>query len=105
MIGADQVIDGVEDQDDYNAQIKMPEVPDYMQKMVVVSTDNASNITKAVADSSMIHLRCFAHTMNLAVQKFVKAIDEHLSRVRALARFFHNSPGATATLKVSLILD
>lgn len=81
--------------------LDMADVPSEVQRKIVVSCDNASNITKAVTDSSMLHIRCLAHTLNLAVQKFVSVIEDQLVRVRAIVKFFHNSPGATRSLKVS----
>lgn len=84
-----------------DGEIPMPEVMSTYQKMVVVTSDNAANVTKAITDSSMALVRCFAHTVNLSVQKFVKVIDEQLRHIRAIVRYFHNSPGATAALKVN----
>lgn len=81
--------------------LPMPEIPSWLQRQVIVTTDNASNISKAIDDSEMIHILCFAHTINLAAQKFVKAVDAQTARIRSIANFFHRSSGATAHLKVS----
>ena len=40
-------------------------------KVVAVCTDNAANITAAVKLAKLKHLPCFAHTLNLVVQKGV----------------------------------
>lgn len=75
------------------------------QKRIVLTTDNASNITKAVAESSMTHIRCFAHTINLAVQKFVRVIDDQLAWMRVIIRYFNKSPRALSLLKVREISE
>ena len=78
----------------------MPDLPEEQQQQVVVTTDNAANIKGAVQQSSMHHIRCFAHCINLSIQKFVSELDSHLARVRSIVRYFHNSSSATNLLKV-----
>ena len=75
-------------------------MPSEDQHTVIVTSDNAANITKAMADSDMQHVRCFAHTINLSVQKFVDTVSGQLAAMREIVRFFHRSPGAEALLKV-----
>jgi zinc finger BED domain-containing protein 1 (E3 SUMO-protein ligase ZBED1) len=47
---------------------------DIGKKVVAVVTDNVAYITAAVRLASLKHLPCFAHTLNLVVQKALKAI-------------------------------
>ncbi|XP_060555605.1 E3 SUMO-protein ligase ZBED1-like [Ruditapes philippinarum] len=68
-----------------------------------ISTDNASNIVRAVKDSGLSpHVGCFAHTLNLATQRGLKVsqVDRLLGRVRRVVTFFHKSTSATSILKV-----
>lgn len=93
------------EEEDPDHMLDMPDVPSHLQRMVVVTTDNASNISVAITHSSMNHVRCFAHCVNLAVQKFVKEMDtgtsSSIARIRSIVRYFHNSSAATDILKVS----
>ena len=82
--------------------VVLPNISATAQRHVTVTTDNAANVTKAITESDMFLVRCFAHTINLSVQKFIKIIDDQLKHMRAVVRYFHNSPGATAALKVGL---
>lgn len=68
-----------------------------------ISTDNASNIVRAVKDSGLSpHVGCFAHTLNLATQRGLKVsqVDRLLGRVRRAVTFFHKSTSASSILKV-----
>ena len=47
---------------------------DIQEKIVLVVTDNAANMTSAVKNAGFKHLPCFAHTLNLIVQKGVLEI-------------------------------
>ncbi|XP_074518369.1 E3 SUMO-protein ligase ZBED1-like [Halichoeres trimaculatus] len=65
-------------------------------------TDNASNMSVAGVEASLSpHIKCFGHTINLAVQKGLKSVDAArlLGRVRRVVAFFHRSTVATAVLK------
>lgn len=86
-------------------ELTVPDIPSYYQRSVVVSTDNAANITCSIRESSMQHIRCLAHTLNLSVQRFVTAIDGQLGYMRPIIKFFHRSPGADALLKVRTELE
>lgn len=70
---------------------------------VYITTDNASNVSKAVRESGLNHIRCFAHTINLAVQKGVAVFSPNLSRIRKITRFYHKSTKAKYELEVSFI--
>jgi len=72
---------------------------DLLQK-IYITTDNASNISKAVKESGLCHVRCFAHTVNLAVQKAVGELDVQLCLVRDIINYFHRSNIGTSSLEV-----
>lgn len=93
--------DGLVDED--NPIDPFSSVPLRELRQIVITTDNASNISKAIKDSGTQHVRCFAHTINLGVQKFISSISDHLARVRAIVKFFHRSPSAAAKLTVSVM--
>jgi hypothetical protein len=77
---------------------------DLQDYKIYVTTDNAANICKAVQLSSMNHVKCFAHTINLAVQKGVQLISDHLAGIRRIVTYFHKSSVAANTLKVCLLM-
>ena len=64
---------------------------------VYITTDNASNITKAVNDSEFGLMRCFAYTINLAVQNVlqVPGIVRHIACVRKVIKHFRKSHKAS----------
>ncbi|WAR07417.1 ZBED1-like protein [Mya arenaria] len=70
---------------------------------IAVVSDNAANMDVA-AKASMLspHIKCFAHTVNLACQKgvTVEGLKALLSKVRRIITFFHKSTTATAALKL-----
>ena len=68
---------------------------------IAVVTDNARNMDVAVKESGLApHIKCFAHTLNLASQAglSVNRVSRLLGRVRRIAAFFHRSAMATAVL-------
>ena len=65
-------------------------------------SDNASNMDKAgTLFNSEAHIKCYAHTLNLAAQKSlkVKQVSHILSRMRRIVGFFHRSSVAASKLK------
>ena len=84
-----------------DSELNIPDIPVAIQHTVAVTSDNASNITKAIKDTEMHHIRCFAHSLNLSAQKFTAALNDPISRVRAIVKYFHNIPRADSVLKVS----
>ena len=68
---------------------------------IPITTDNASNITKAIREGRFLHVRCFAHTINLAAQKglSVKVVNDMLSHIRRIVKYFNKSCLANAILK------
>ncbi|ROL47946.1 Zinc finger BED domain-containing protein 1 [Anabarilius grahami] len=74
---------------------------------IAVVTDNARNMDVAVREAGLApHVRCFAHTLNLASQAglSVPRVSRLLGRVRRIAAFFHRSSTATAALAAKQIL-
>ncbi|XP_071088069.1 E3 SUMO-protein ligase ZBED1-like [Haliotis cracherodii] len=75
---------------------------------VAISTDNASNIVSAVKQSPSLnpHIRCFAHTVNLASQRAmqVSQMARILGRVRRVVSFFHRSSHAASVLRTKQLL-
>lgn len=72
-----------------------------------ISTDNASNVVNSVKLANMeIHVRCFAHTLNLATQKGLKIteLDKILAKIRRIVGYFHRSNVATTSLKAKQLL-
>lgn len=68
-------------------------------KVICVVTDNAANITKAVQLAKFRHLGCFAHTLNLVVQKALPSIETLKSKVKAVVEYFHRSTTAAEKFK------
>ncbi|XP_029958862.1 zinc finger BED domain-containing protein 1-like isoform X2 [Salarias fasciatus] len=66
-----------------------------------IVTDNASNMTVAAELASMLHFKCFAHTLNLASQRALKlpAVQRLLGKVRRITNFFRRSTIASHVLK------
>ena len=76
--GVDEDIESdVSDSEDELLSSEIVEVPEGVK--VYITTDNAKNISKAVEESKFSHIRCFAHSVNLAVQKGLKVSHISLS--------------------------
>lgn len=68
-------------------------------KIVAILTDNGANIVKAVHDfvGKNKHLPCFAHTLNLVIQKAVeetRSLDAIIGKVKNIVTFFKHSVSA-----------
>uniref|UniRef100_A0A672JKK8 BED-type domain-containing protein n=1 Tax=Salarias fasciatus TaxID=181472 RepID=A0A672JKK8_SALFA len=74
-------------------------------KEPVVVTDNAPNMAVAARLAEMDHIKCFAHSLNLASQKALKlpAVARLLGRIRRVTGFFRHS--TTASHQLQLITD
>lgn len=72
-------------------------------KRLCITSDNASNIVKAISMSfyTLTHVRCFAHTINIAVQKAlkVKSVNTCIGHIKRIVGFFARSPAAKGLLK------
>ncbi|XP_048017725.1 E3 SUMO-protein ligase ZBED1-like [Megalobrama amblycephala] len=71
------------------------------EKEPAVVTDNAANMSVAVEIAGYPHVRCFAHVLNLAVQRALKLpnVARLLGRIRRICTFFHRSTSAAEALK------
>ncbi|XP_034083909.1 zinc finger BED domain-containing protein 1-like [Gymnodraco acuticeps] len=72
------------------------------EKDPVIVTDNASNMTIAAEEAAFtLHVKCYAHTLNLAAQRALKitAVARLLGRVRRIVNFFRRSTTANHMLK------
>ncbi|KAL0151535.1 hypothetical protein M9458_053187 [Cirrhinus mrigala] len=71
------------------------------EKDPVLVTDNATNMACAAQLTGYLHVRCFAHTLNLASQRALKlpAVARLLGRIRRATGFFHRSAVGLHTLQ------
>ena len=62
-------------------------------KDLVLVTDNAANLVDAAQLGGLVHLRCYAHVLNLACQRALKlaSVSRLLARSRLIVSFFHRS--------------
>ena len=62
-------------------------------KDLVLVTDNAANMVVAAQLGGLLHVRCYAHTLNLAGQRALKlpSVSRLLARIRRIVSFFHRS--------------
>lgn len=72
------------------------------EKDVVLVTDNTSNMIVAAQVGKFPHVKCFAHTLNVASQWAlqVATLSRLLGRIRRISTFFHCSTTANHYLKV-----
>ncbi|XP_037922928.1 E3 SUMO-protein ligase ZBED1-like [Hermetia illucens] len=55
-------------------------------------SDNATNITKALADIlSLKHYGCYAHSLNLIIQRALKELEPTLEKIKKIVTFFKRS--------------
>ena len=60
-------------------------------KVELIVTDNAANIVNVVKLAKFKHLPCFAHTLNLVVQKGIQKLKTLRQKVKAIIEHFHRS--------------
>ncbi|XP_036343171.1 zinc finger BED domain-containing protein 1-like [Rhagoletis pomonella] len=60
-------------------------------KITAVVSDNAANIIGAIKIGQWRSVPCFAHTLNLIVQKGLQQLDSIKIKSKAIAEFFHRS--------------
>lgn len=66
-------------------------------KILIIISDNASNIKKAIRDDLKLkHLGCFAHNLNLICQNAIKPVAVIIDKVKSIVGFFKRSTTATA---------
>lgn len=70
------------------------------EKEPVLVSDNASNMAIAAEHAKLLHVRCFAHTLNLAAQRALKtaAVGRLLGKIRHIVAFFRKSALASQVL-------
>ncbi|XP_051816727.1 E3 SUMO-protein ligase ZBED1-like [Acanthochromis polyacanthus] len=66
------------------------------EKLVCITTDNASNMVKAAELNEWTRLQCFGHRLHLAIENALKEVDDKVSRATGLCRklvghFSHSS--------------
>ena len=66
-----------------------------------VVTDNASNITAAIARLEIQRIGCFGHTLQLSVQKALNlpVMSRAIARGKRLVSYFHSSVKSTNVLR------
>lgn len=71
------------------------------ETVVGTSTDNGSNIIKAVKEMGLFNMPCVGHTLNLAVKKSfeINRVARALARIRKLVGHFHRSNKAASRLR------
>lgn len=63
-------------------------------KVGSIVSDNAANITAAIRLCNWRHIGCFAHSLNLMVQRALTDISEVVGKVKAIVEFFKRSSNA-----------
>ncbi|KAK7877985.1 hypothetical protein WMY93_031365 [Mugilogobius chulae] len=67
----------------------------------VLVTDNAGNMAIAAEIAKLLHIRCFAHTINLSAERALKTptVSRLLGRIRQIVTFFRKSTTASHVLQ------
>jgi len=70
-------------------------------KVTTFGTDNARNVTAAVALLPFEHMLCMAHTLQLSVNKAISesGVEAVLAKSRKIVGHFKHSPANTAELQ------
>lgn len=74
--------------DDLQAALREWGLSDKVQAIV---TDSAANISAAVKLTGYTHLFCFAHILNLVVQKAITVLEPIQTKVKSIVEYFHRS--------------
>lgn len=72
-------------------------------KVVLVVSDNASNIKNAIHKLHLKHLGCFAHTINLVVEESLKCESDLINKVKTIVTHFRKSTIAHKILEKNQI--
>lgn len=68
-------------------------------KITAIVTDNAANMKAAAAKSNILHIPCFAHSLNLIVQHAInESIEKIVGKVKSIVMHFKKSPFALSKL-------
>lgn len=68
-------------------------------KTTAIASDNAANITAAIQQGNWRQIPCFAHSLNLCVQKALAHISPTMVKVKGIVEYFKRSPPAQHKLK------
>jgi len=71
------------------------------EKVIAATTDNGTNVIKAIELLEYFHMPCVGHTLNLAVKKCfeLNQVARALARVHKLVGHFHRSTKAMSKLR------
>ncbi|XP_024878253.1 zinc finger BED domain-containing protein 1-like [Temnothorax curvispinosus] len=77
----------------------------HMKSIVVVVSDNAANIKKAIVDAFGVdkHFACFAHTLNLVLAKIIdgdEIVKNFCAKIKKIVTFFKKSVIAADKLRL-----
>ncbi|CAI6376400.1 unnamed protein product [Macrosiphum euphorbiae] len=71
-----------------------------LENMVAAAvTDNAANIKSAIKNNGWRHISCFAHVLNIAVQKGLESVHPIIAKVKSIVEYFKRSTLALNKLK------
>ena len=72
-----------------------------MDNIVTATTDNCSNIVRALSINNWTHIPCLSHILNLAVEKVLAlpVVSRTVARCRRLVSHFHHSSKSSYMLK------
>jgi len=62
-------------------------------KISAVVTDNAANIVGAVKKNNWRHVPCFAHVLNIGIQRGLTHLKTVLTKIKNVVEFFKQSSG------------
>ena len=68
---------------------------------IYITTGNAGDVCLAVKQSNKHYVRCFAHTINLAVQKRLESLKDPLLKIREHVKHVHYSTSVKIAFEVS----
>ena len=70
-------------------------------KVVAATTDNCTNMVRAIQLNDWMNVPCFSHTLNLAVEKvlLLPVVSKAVARCRRLVSHFHHSSKSSYLLK------
>ena len=74
---------------------------DISEKVIAATTDNGTNVIKAVDQLNFLHMPCVGHTLNLAVKKCfeLSQVSKALARIRKIVGHFHRSTKVMSKLR------
>ncbi|KAH8317390.1 hypothetical protein KR067_001631, partial [Drosophila pandora] len=73
-------------------------------KVAAIASDNAANIVKAIQLGKRRHIGCFAHILNLIVQKALDGIGNVRAKAKSIAQYFNSSSTGLKKLEDMQIL-